>query len=239
MNDGKWRRTERLLLVIGVVLLSFYGFARLRSGISSRLAVRSFEQTRIPSGSEGNATNSPPGEAGQHIDFTLWSRKRARAYHESLVAKTDRPSGILRIPSLDIEVPVFEGADDVTLDRGVGRIIGSARLGTAGNTALAGHRDGFFRALKDISIGAHLEVVTPDRTIHYLVEQTEVVAPEDVSVLAERGMPSLTLVTCFPFYFVGDAPKRFIVHAKSTDFYGPAGERSASLSQIRTQEKIK
>jgi sortase A len=239
MNDGKWRRTERLLLVTGIALLSFYGYSRLRSGISSRLAVRSFEQARIQSGPEGNITNSPSGEAGPHIHFTLWSKKRARAYRESLVAKTDRPSGILRIPSLDIEVPIFDGDDDLTLDRGVGRIIGSARIGTAGNTALAGHRDGFFRALKDISIGAHLEVVTPDRTIHYLVEQTEVVAPEDVSVLAERGAPSLTLVTCFPFYFVGDAPKRFIVHAKSTDFYGPAGERSASLSQIRTQEKIK
>jgi len=240
MNDGIWRRTEKLLLIVGLTLLAGYGFVRLQSGISSRLAVRSFEQARVPAVPKGeDAVHSAAGEAGPHINFTLWSEKRSRAYLESLVAKTDRPSGVLRIPSLGIEVPVFDGTGDLTLDRGVGRIVGSARIGTAGNTALAGHRDGFFRGLKDISIGAHVELVTPDRIIHYLVEQTEVVAPDDVSVLTSRGSPSLTLVTCFPFYFVGDAPKRFIVHAKSTDFYGPAGERSASLSQIRTQEKIK
>ncbi len=132
---------------------------------------------------------------------------------------------------------MFDGTDDLTLNRGVGRIIGTARVGTSGNTALAGHRDGFFRPLKDISVGAHLELVTPESTIHYVVEKTEIVSPDDVSVLADQGSPALTLVTCFPFYFVGDAPKRFIVQAKATD-YGPATERSALRSQIKPEEVI-
>ena len=131
---------------------------------------------------------------------------------------------------------MFDGTDDLTLNRGVGRIIGTARVGTPGNTALAGHRDGFFRPLKDISVGAHLELVTPDSTIHYVVEKTEIVSPDDVSVVADQGSPTLTLVTCFPFYFVGDAPQRFIVQAKATDFYGPATERSALRSQIKPEE---
>jgi sortase A len=237
MSDSRWRRTEKLLFIMGITLLSLYGSARLHSEISSRLALRSFERPHVLAAPRcKDAADSP---ANQRVDFTLWSEKRLRAYRESLIAKKDRPLGVLRIPSLEIEVPVFDGTDDLTLNRGIGRIIGSARIGSVGNTALAGHRDGFFRALREISIGANLELVTPDRTIHYLVEQTEIVMPDDVSVLADRGEPSLTLVTCFPFYFVGDAAKRLIVHAKSTDFYGPAGECSASLSQIRTQEKIK
>lgn len=237
MSDGRWRRTERFLFIMGITLLSLYGFARLQSETSSRLALRSFNQSRLLAASKcEGAVNSPTNE---HVDFTLWDEKRLEAYRESLIAKKDLPVAVLRIPSLKLEVPVFDGTDDLTLNRGVGRIIGTARIGTVGNTAIAGHRDGFFRSLKDISIGTHLEVVTTDRTIHYLVEQTEIVTPSDVSVLADRRAPSLTLVTCFPFYFVGDAPKRFIVHAKATDFYRPAGKCGASVGQIKNQEKIK
>jgi len=237
MSGGRSRWVEKLLFIIGITLLVIYGFARIYSEISSRHAVRSFNQLRLPAASRcKDAINSA---ANEQADFTLWDEKRVRAYRESLIAKKDLPSAILRIPSLKIEVPVFDGTDDLTLNRGVGRILGTARIGIAGNTGIAGHRDGFFRALKDISIGTHLELLTYDRTIHYVVKQTEIVSPDDVNVLADRGAPSLTLVTCFPFYFIGDAPKRFIVHAMSTDFYGPAGECSAALRPIKTQEKVK
>ena len=236
MIGSKWRRSEKLLLIVGIALLSFYGLARMQSAVSSRLAISAFEQSRVLAGSKDVA---PDPATDKPVDFTLWSEKRVRAYRDSLISKKDRPVGVLRVSSLQIEVPVFNGTDDLTLNRGVGRIIGTALVGTPGNTAIAGHRDGFFRALKDISVGARLELVTPDRTIHYVVEKTEIVVPDDVSVLADNGTPALTLVTCFPFYFVGDAPQRFIVHAKATDFYGPAVERSASPNQIQTQEKSK
>ncbi len=203
----------------GVALLCFYGLVRLQGRMASRFALMSFHESRVLAGSKDGGPGAP---SDQHVDFTLWSPKRIRAYQESLISKKDQPVGVLRVPSLEIEVPVFDGTDDVTLNRGVGRIIGTARVGKAGNTALAGHRDGFFRALKDISSGAPMELVTHDRTIHYVVEKIEIVTPEDVTVLGDQGAPALTLVTCFPFYFVGDAPQRFIVHAKATDFYGPA-----------------
>jgi sortase A len=227
------RGVEKLLLIVGVGLLSVYGWDRLQSAVASRLALQRFAQSRaLPRSNRGAVDPS----IGQRVDFTLWSEKRIAAYRESLVSKKDRPVGVLRVPSLKIEVPVFDGTDDTTLDRGVGRIIGTARVGTPGNTALAGHRDGFFRPLKDISVGANLELVTPDSTIHYKVEKTEVVTPDDVSVLADQGSPALTLVTCFPFYFVGSAPQRFIVQAKATDFQGPATQRSASRSQTKPEE---
>ena len=230
---GKWGRTEKVLLVLGVGLLSAYGWARLRNGAESRMALRSFHQAAAVPGPKEDAFDP---SIDRPVDFGLWSEKRIREYRESLISKQDRPVGVLRVPSLKIEVPVFDGTDDLTLNRGVGRSIGTARVGTPGNTALAGHRDGFFRPLKDISVGAHLELVTPDRTIHYQVAKTEIVSPDDVSVVADQGSPALTLVTCFPFYFVGDAPQRFIVQAKATDFYGPATERSALRSQIKPEE---
>jgi sortase A len=230
--SGKWARVEKLLLVLGVGLLSAYGWARLQNEVESRLALRRFHQPTVLPGPKQSALDP---FIDRPVDFGLWSEKRIREYPESLISKQGRPVGVLRVPSLQIEVPVFDGTDDLTLNRDVGRIIGTARVGPPGNKALAGHRDGFFRPLKDISVGAHLEPVTPDSTIHYTVEKTGIVSPDDVSVLVDQGSPALTLVNCFPFYFVGDAPQRFIVQAKAADFYGPATERSALRSQIKPE----
>ncbi len=103
--------------------------------------------------------------------------------------------------------------DDSTLDRGVGYIQGTARPGTDGNLGIAGHRDGFFRGLKDIAPGDMVELDTIERKDTYRIERTWVVDPEDVSVLDPTPTASLTLVTCYPFYFIGSAPRRFIVRA--------------------------
>ena len=108
---------------------------------------------------------------------------------------------------------MLPGTDDRTLDRGVGHIEGTALPGTDGNLAIAGHRDGFFRGLKDIATGDLIEIVTVRETSTYRVERTWVVDPTDVSVLEPTPGPALTLVTCYPFYFIGSAPRRFIVRA--------------------------
>lgn len=114
---------------------------------------------------------------------------------------------------MNLEVPVLEGTDDFTLNRAVGHIEGTAEPGQNGNVGIAGHRDGFFRGLKDIQVGDAIEVITQTATSHYLVDEILIVSPQDVSVLRRRSRASLTLVTCYPFYFVGSAPKRFIIHA--------------------------
>ena len=117
-------------------------------------------------------------------------------------------------------MPVYDGTDDLTLNRGVGRIIGTARLGEEGNTGIAGHRDGFFRGLKDIAPGDTVELKLLSRVDQYVVENIQITSPEDVSVLQPTAKPSLTLVTCDPFYFAGSAPQSYIVSATFTRSQG-------------------
>jgi len=108
---------------------------------------------------------------------------------------------------------VLEGTDEFTLNRGVGRIVGTSLPGQGGNVGIAGHRDGFFRSLKDIRRGDSIELVTTWGTDVYAVDRVRITRPSDVRVLQPRTKPSLTLVTCYPFYFVGGTPNRYIVEA--------------------------
>jgi sortase A len=121
--------------------------------------------------------------------------------------------GRLRIPRLNVVAMVREGADSATLSHAVGHIPGTALPGKAGNVGLAGHRDTIFRALRNIKESDAIDLETDRGTFRYLVSSTKIVSPKDVSVLAAGGGPTLTLVTCYPFYYVGSAPKRFIVRA--------------------------
>lgn len=211
-----WRRLEWGLLIVGLILTGSYVVVRVQSQISSRRAVQKFEAARIEARSR--AQESAKELTGTEVDFTLWSDKRVQGYMESLAAKQGTPSAVLGIPKLNLEVPVYDGTDDLTLNRGVGRIIGTARLGSAGNTGIAGHRDGFFRGLKDITVGDRIDLVLPSQTSHYVVDNVHITNPDDVSVLRPTPKPSLTLVTCYPFYFVGSAPQRYIVSASFAGF---------------------
>lgn len=203
-------RFERVLLGFGLALLGIWVSAQIHQIVASRSAILRFQMKMQ---SSGNTTLSIDPAAGSPVDFRLWSPNRVTAYQESLTEKKDLPLALLRIPSINLEVPIFDGTDELTLNRGIGRIEGSARIGDNGNVGLAGHRDGFFRGLKDIQLGEPIELVSLDRTDQYVVAQTQIVTPEDTQVLAPRPTPTITLVTCFPFYYVGSAPKRFVVTA--------------------------
>lgn len=211
---ARWRHLERGLLVAGLVLVGVYCVVQIYSRISAYRAVRRFEAERTEA--RVRAEESVKRRTGEEVDFSLWSDKRMRAYIESLETKDGTPSAVLSIPKLNLEVPVYDGTDDLTLNRGVGRIIGTSRLGEKGNTGIAGHRDGFFRGLKDIVPGDTLELKLPSRVDQYVVENVQITSPEDVSVLQPTAKPSLTLVTCYPFYFIGSAPQRYIVSASFT-----------------------
>ena len=142
---------------------------------------------------------------------------------------------MLHLSKFQLQVPVLEGTDDLTLNRGIGHIAGTARPGEEGTIGIAGHRDGFFRVLKDISPGDTIELQTARVTDRYKVDQIVLVRPDDISVLQPRPVRSLTLVTCYPFYFIGSAPQRYIVHASimrpdGTDV-GRIGESSVRASQ--------
>jgi len=121
--------------------------------------------------------------------------------------------GRLEIPRLRVKAMVREGADESTLQRAVGHIPGTALPGNIGNVALAGHRDTFFRGLRNIQKNDAIDLKTEDGTYRYVVQSTKIVGPRDVGVLAASTGETLTLVTCYPFYYIGSAPKRFIVRA--------------------------
>ncbi len=119
------------------------------------------------------------------------------------------------IESIDAAVwDALANPDPATLNRAVGRVSGTGRVDDAvGNIGIAGHRDGFFRRLKDIGLGDQIVLRTHRGTNTYAVDSIEVVTPDDVSVLENGEKPSVTLITCYPFYYIGDAPLRYIVRA--------------------------
>lgn len=125
--------------------------------------------------------------------------------------------GRLEVPRLRVTVTVREGSDAETLHRAVGHVPGTALPGAPGNVGLAGHRDTFFRRLKNIRSDDELLLVTTDGRFRYRVLETVVVAPRDTWVLDPTPKPALTLVTCYPFHFIGAAPQRFIVRAEQID----------------------
>jgi sortase A len=119
----------------------------------------------------------------------------------------------VEIPELRLSAIVFQGAGDPELSEGVGHVDQSALPGQKGNVVLAAHRDSFFRGLRKISRGDTIRITTEDGSHSYFVQSTEIVKPTDVAVMAPTPDNEVTLITCYPFYFVGHAPKRFIVHA--------------------------
>ena len=122
--------------------------------------------------------------------------------------------GRIEAPTLNMTTPVLEGTDDRTLSRGAGHIEDTPFPGVAGNIGIAGHRDTIFRPLKRAKAGDPLVLTTADRVYYYKINRTLIVDPEDVYVLDSTPKPTLTLVTCYPFEFIGHAPRRFIVQAE-------------------------
>jgi sortase A len=146
-------------------------------------------------------------------DTSLWNAKRITDYEDSLKVKAKPPLGIFKIEKLNIEVPIYNGTSEYYLNRGVGRIKGMAKMDEDGNLGISGHRDGYFRTLKDIQLGDDIEILTTQGVETYEVSSITIIPKSDISILAPTTEKTLTIVTCYPFYFVGNAPKRYIVKA--------------------------
>jgi sortase A len=142
-----------------------------------------------------------------------------RAMRTRAQARATGVIGRLSIPRLNVSGMVAEGVSERTLDRAIGHLPGTSFPGEPGNAALAGHRDTFFRGLARVRRGDRIRVRTADGAFTYRVARAEVVSPRDVQVLSDRKHPTLTLVTCYPFHWIGPAPKRWIVQA---NLIGPA-----------------
>lgn len=160
-----------------------------------------------------SADDSGAGTAGLNpANSEEAAAEEAAAVERDLLLDPD-VIGRIEIPRLGVEAIVREGDDDETLERAVGLIPGTARPGDGGNTALAGHRDTFFRPLRRIRVGDVIRLEVPPYTYAYRVDETRVVEPSEVSVLQSRGTEELTLLTCYPFRWIGPAPERFVVKA--------------------------
>lgn len=143
------------------------------------------------------------------------------------VAAAPRPKlhdviGLLRIPRLNVSTVVLEGDDDRALRLGAGHVPWTALPSGHGNVGIAAHRDTFFRPLRNIVPNDRITLETPEGEFDYLVDSTEIVRPDAVRVLDASSHPELTLITCYPFYYLGAAPLRFIVHARLTAEPNPA-----------------
>jgi sortase A len=207
-----WRVLEITLWLGGIGFLLAYGAARTWSSQQQQAGLEQFAASRVP-GHQAEPVGPVAVLAALEPNRALWSAQRSRAYDAASPNGTV-PMGVLRIPSIHLAVPIYEGTDESVLDRGAGRIVGTARLDEAGNIGIAAHRDGFFRGLKDIQVGDDLLLQTRSAERRYRVTRLLVTEPTDVSVIARTTTPVVTLVTCYPFYFVGSAPQRFIVRAE-------------------------
>lgn len=215
---------ERVLLGTGLALLGIWAFARVDRVVMSRASLLAFDRSAATAVPDPGATSdgapglpASPGGSSGGVDFSLWSPERIAAYREALGIRSDPPLAVLEIPKIGLVVPVLPGTDEVALNRGVGHITGTPLPGSPGNVGIAGHRDGFFRGLKDVVVGDRLRLVTGGTAGWFRVDEIRIVSPKEVSVLDDIGRPAVTLVTCHPFWFVGSAPDRFIVRAVRED----------------------
>ncbi len=175
------------LTVFGVICLAWFAIATARRSTFQR--------------QQGAALEHALAEPSAVIDVPA-----SRVPHRGLV-------GRLEIPRVHLSAVVVEGDDDATLEKAVGHLPDTAMPWEGGNSALAGHRDTFFRPLQHVQAGDEIRLTSPRGTLVYRVEDTRVVNPDDIGVVAPTPRPVLTLVTCYPFYYVGSAPKRYVVRA--------------------------
>jgi sortase A len=216
---------DRLLLIAGALLLAVYAGIRVDGFIHSRAQLRAFQAHEVGGRAAPGKSHLPNGST---VEFSLGSPERVEEYQQAFLLNSRTPVAILRIPRIGLEVPVLEGTNKVNLNRGVGCIVGTVRPLELGNIGIAGHRDGFFRGLKEIMPGDVVELESNSVNANYAVDDIEIVDPSDSAVLLPRSKPAITMVTCYPFYFIGNAPNRFIVHASLTQVIPAATAQVAS-----------
>jgi sortase A len=229
---------EATLLFLGFVCLAWAGYVT-----AERMLYSSWQDYRFEKALQGeNPTlegyvrylvrkdaKHPEGEEPT-IQTTAPPRKSGRLKSDDLV-------GRIEIPRVKVSAVVKEGVEPTTLSRAVGHVPSTALPGEAGNVGVAAHRDTFFRGLRNVQKGDTIRVVTLAGVYLYQVEGMKIVWPKDVEVLDPTPKPTLTLVTCYPFNYVGSAPKRFIVQAKQTGFEELTAQGRTRLEQEKRSKK--
>jgi sortase A len=210
---------ERFLVLFGCLLLAFAAWTYFEAAKYQSVEMRRFEKTVVIDSRAGGEPEPAP-------------ERPARP-----AVQQGSPVSRMEIRSISLSVVVVEGVAPRNLIHAAGHIPGTAFPGEIGNVGIAGHRDTFFRGLRKVRPEDRISLTTSTGTYDYSVESTKIVEPTDVQVLAASNEPVLTLVTCYPFYFVGPAPKRYIVRARRIEGRVPAeGHPAAGLSRLPSDE---
>lgn len=224
------RSLETTCWVLGTTLITLYCGTRAYGELERRQAIATFAHTGVLTGADaglrqdGNPVDletpsaADPTDQRYPPDQSSWSPSRARAY--AIAAgpnESEQPVAVLRIASVHLEVPVYADSNERNLNRGAGLIADTARPGSGGNVAIAAHRDGYFRALRNVAVGDVVELESRSQRSRYRITELAIVEPTDIWPLDQTDEPAVTLVTCYPFYFIGGAPQRFIVRAVAVD----------------------
>ncbi len=183
-----FRWTQRLLFITGALAVSY---------VAVTLLYAKFYQEA----------------AGNVLEKQISDQEQHKVILSTIMARQGDVLGRIEIPRLGMKVAILEGTAAQTLRLGVGHIKGTAVPGQPGNIGIAGHRDTFFRALKDIRTNDKILIQTAAGLSSYEVDKVQIVAPDDTGVLAPSDRSAITLVTCYPFQFIGGAPERLVVHA--------------------------
>ncbi len=198
-------RVRYFFLAVAIACLGFYSYAYFERVLYQTYESREFDQAleRRVAVAVPNHQTRPIGRATRTSSKPLpWAKSPSAVI------------GRLSIPRLHFSAMVLEGVGERTLQVAVGHIPATALPGQAGNVGVAGHRDTFFRGLKDLKNGDEIQFSTLHGEYQYVVESLIVVQPDDVAVLAPSSENVLTMVTCYPFSYIGNAPKRFVVRAR-------------------------
>jgi sortase A len=189
---------ERALWTAGCCALGYYMFINVDASLTQRQLTRSFEKSKTHVGVTAQTT----------LDYSTAD------VHQAPARSGSRLVGRLGIPKLDVSSVILEGVGPQTLRVALGHVPGTSLPGQPGNVVIAGHRDTFFRPLRKIAIGDEVSVETSARTYYYQVRSFEIVDPRNVNALRFHNKNELTLITCYPFSYIGPAPMRFVVHAE-------------------------
>jgi sortase A len=219
----KW--AERLLLFIGVICVGYFLYTYAEAWLYQAFEDQELDKILNDTAATGTSETTP--EAG------------ARAVPRRTFA-AGSTVGRIEIPRLGVSAVIRAGSDARTLRLAVGYIPGTALPGDRGNFGLAGHRDTFFRKLRDINPDDEIRIVTADGVFNYYVQRTTIVMPQDVWVLDPTAYSALTLVTCYPFNYIGSAPKRFIVRAvlRTTEAGSSVSLPAAAVGAVRATPSI-
>jgi len=202
-----WSPSQYVFLILATVCLGLYGYAYLERVLYQSYESWSFDRAPARTDSAAVSSHEVVTPVGSIISEFQESTPAESPFTTSII-------GRLSVPRLHLSAMVREGVDGKTLRLAVGHIPSTALPGQTGNICVAGHRDTFFRGLKDLRTTDEIQFSTPRGNFRYEVESLMVVEPNNVEVLGASGTNVLTMVTCYPFFYIGDAPKRFIVRAR-------------------------